>query len=152
MLMLDPVMALPAPSASPCTLLGVAGGASSAGTAGLLPLESSSLWHPLSGRDLPFLNPSGAPVTQSEDALPAVGTHPPFPDHGAGQLCNLSAFKALSESWAEDVLPDFRGQLCSPPQSPPWSDPTHRAGLCLLHPGLLAPTVLPSSCRLSPTL
>lgn len=37
MLMLDPIMALAAPSASPCTLLGVAGGVSSTGTAGPLP-------------------------------------------------------------------------------------------------------------------
>lgn len=50
MLMLDPIVALPTPSASLCALLGVAGGASSPGTAGPLPLESSSLWHPLSGR------------------------------------------------------------------------------------------------------
>lgn len=93
MLTLDPIMALPAPSVSPCALLGVAGGASSPGTAGPLPLESSSLWHPLSGRDLPFPNPSGAPVPQCGDVLPAVGTHPAFPDQGVGQLCNLSPFK-----------------------------------------------------------
>lgn len=37
------------------------------------------------------------------------------------------------------------------PGGPPWPEPAHRAGLCLLHPGLLAPPVLPVSCRLAPT-
>lgn len=109
MLTLDPIMALPAPSVSPCALLGVAGGASSPGTAGPLPLESSSLWHPLSGRDLPFPNASGA--------------------HSVGMSClqweHIQLFQTVelassvtfllskqSESWAGDVLPDCWGQLC----------------------------------------
>lgn len=135
--MLDPIMALPAPSASPCALLGVAGGASSPGTAGPLPLEFSSLWYPLSGRDLPFPTPSGAPVPQSEDVLPAVGTHPPSADRGVGQLCNPSAFKMLSESWAEDVLPG-----CTAPSGPP--------GLMGVLLGLSVPTGLHCACCTQP--
>lgn len=114
--MLHPIVALPAPSAFPCALLGVAGVASSPGTAGPLPLESSSLWHPLSGRDLPFPNPSGAQCHSLRmSCLQWAFTHlfqtVELPSSG-----NPSAFKTLSESWAEDVLPDCWGQLRSTPR------------------------------------
>lgn len=117
-LVLDPIMALPTPSAFPCALLGVAGGASSPGTAGPLPLECSSLWHPLSGRPAfpkRLRSPSAAVWRCPACVLPAVGIHPPFPDCGVGRLCNPFAFKMLSESWAEDVFPDCWEQLCSTP-------------------------------------